>query len=222
MTFILTQSIHTTFMTAAQQPVSKLARGVHTIEIKLPVRLGHCLVPHLTLVLPVMPCKSLPQETTSPSAKRLKKSMKLLPEESLRLRVCMQLQEDALTKVLPVIARTCHLPHISSGAGCALFTGTVCRCHDSFTFPVANALSGFSDLWFHYSSVVLGPKSSKRINQHVKCLSKKEKLSCRHSRASYFSWYSKAIHIFLFILTQTLIQFYLTNKAILNLPTAGF
>lgn len=120
-TFILTQCIHTTFMTAAEQPVSKLGRGVHTTEIKLPVRLGHCLVLHLTLVLPVMPRKSLPQETASPSAKRLKKSMKLLPEESLRLRVCMQLQEDALTKVLPVIARTCHLPY--------LFWSWVCIIH---------------------------------------------------------------------------------------------
>lgn len=100
--------------------------------------------------------------------------MKLLPEESLRLRVCMQLQEDALTKVLPVIARTCHLQSLF-WSWVFITYKTFCRYHDPFTFLVTNAFTVFSDLGLHYS-----------------------------------------------ILTQTLKQFYLINKANLNLPTAGF
>jgi len=46
----------------------------------------------------------------------------LLEEESLRPRACVQLKDDALTKVLPVEAGTCHLPS-SPGAGCAAVTG---------------------------------------------------------------------------------------------------
>lgn len=118
--------------------------------------------------------KQLPQ-----SAKRLRKSMKLLPEESLRLRACVQLEEGVLTKVLPVTARTCHPPYLFWSWVCIIHR-TFWQCHDPFTFPVPNAFSVFSDLWLHYFSVVPGIKSSKRNNQHEKYLSKEEKLSCRH------------------------------------------
>lgn len=154
--------------------------------------------------------------------------MKLLPEESLRLRACMQLKEDALTKVLPLIARTRHLPYLFWSWACIISHRTFCRCHDPFsvmlggtsmacpcargaTCPVLqpglhvpNAFSVFSGLWLHHSSVVPGLKGSQRINQHAKCLPKEEKVFCRYSGASYFGWCSKAIPIFLFLFNSLL------------------
>lgn len=181
-----------------------------------------------------MPHKSLPQESwLLQPAKRLQKSMRLLLEEvSLRPRACAQLKKDALTEVLPVNARTCHLPYLFWSWVCSSHE-EFCRCHEPSTTrlggpawhvparsqrsaALACCCSQGSMPWMHsqcfqtwlcYSSVVSGPKGSEKINQHTECLAKEEKLSCRHSRAFYFSWCSKVIHISPFNLTQTLKQF---------------